>query len=620
MCGITGIVTSGKTDPREERLEEALRRIAHRGPDRQSTLRDKGAALGHARLSIIAPGEEGDQPMKDHSGRYAIVFNGELYNYRELREELISEGIPFRSDSDTEVFLQWFIARGAAGLQRVDGFYAFAVWDREEESIVIGRDLFGIKPLFYREEEEAFLFGSELSAILAFDVPLELDRRALALYFRLTYVPAPHSMVEGVRKLLPGEWMKIGPEGRESGFVEQEEEKRWEGSFREATEACRDLLESSVKARMRSDVPFGTFLSGGIDSGIITALASKHSKGLPSFSIGYEEAAFDESQEARETADLLGTRHHSFQVGSEAFSEGLGTLLEHLDEPFADSSAIPFHLLSKWSRKHVKMVLSGDGADELWGGYNKHRAEYMARHKGWKETLAIQGAPIWHLLPKGRGGGWKEKLRRLDRFARVASLPPEERYREWASFNPSDRVDELLKKVPVSEQRGWMKELFDGSRFDGMEELLQVDRAFVLPNDMLMKVDRASMLSGLEVRVPFLDRRFVRFVESLPSEWRIDRKERKRLLKRTFSDLLPSGAAERPKRGFEVPLASLLRKSHHKEVKRLCDPAFIREQAIFDEKAVERAVREWEGGKSSDNGILVYTLYIFQKWWERYFL
>lgn len=622
MCGITGIFRCAEgSDPREEQLEHSLRTIAHRGPDHQDTLRDEQVALGHARLSIIEPGTAGHQPMWDQSGRYAIVFNGEVYNDPELREALAERGISFRSNSDTETFLEWIVARGTEGLEHVNGFYAFALWDRSEKSILIGRDRYGIKPLFYRQEEGALLFASGLEAIMDFGIPKEIDQRALQCYLQLTYVPAPLSMLQGVRKCLPGEWLKLGPKGAEQGRLDQGGPvPAWEGSFEQAIEACRDLLDSAVRARLRSDVPLGTFLSGGIDSGIITALAAKHQKGLPSFSIGYKDPVFDESGQAADTAVFLGTDHRTFQVDEEYFTKGAELVLEGMDEPFADSSAIPVQLLSQWTRDHVKVVLSGDGADELLGGYNKHRAEYMARHPGWKERMAILGRPLWANAPKGKGGGVKETLRKLDRFARSASLPPRERYWRWASFMTPERASRLLKvplaKAEMEEQR---RDLFRNASFDGIEALLRADRSFVLPNDMLTKLDRMSMASGLEARVPFLDHRFLHFVESLPGNWRIDGKERKLLLKRAFSDMLPEGSMERPKHGFEVPLAALLRKTYDREIGHYLGEAFLSEQAIFDPEAVRAELRAFRKGKSQDNGMAIWSLFVFQKWWERHF-
>ncbi|MFB6257450.1 MAG: asparagine synthase (glutamine-hydrolyzing) [Flavobacteriales bacterium] len=622
MCGITGIYRrSAGADPRAEQLEHSLRKIAHRGPDHQDQLRDEQVALGHARLSVIEPGVAGHQPMWDRSGRFAIVFNGELYNDPELREELREEGAVFRSDSDTETFLEWLAARGPDGLERVNGFFAFALWDRQEKSILIGRDRYGIKPLFYREEEAALLFASELEALTAFGIPKAIERRALQCYLQLTYVPAPLTMMEGVRKCLPGEWLKFSQEGKEQGRLDQGgDEKPWEGSFEQAVEACRDLLDSAVHARLRSDVPLGVFLSGGIDSGIITALAAKHQKGLPSFSIGYDDPVYDESREAAATASFLGTEHRSFLVDEEGFCKGVEAVLEGMDEPFADSSAIPVQLLSKWTRDHVKVVLSGDGADELFGGYNKHRAEHMARNPGWRERMAIWGKPLWKRLPKGKGGGMKEGLRKLDRFAEGASLAPEERYWRWASLIAPERAARLMK-APLSdpemeEERSF---LFPNDPFHRMEDLLRTDRSFVLPNDMLKKLDRMSMASGLEARVPFLDHRFLRFVESLPAEWRIDGKERKLLLKRAFSDLLPQGSMERPKHGFEVPLADLLRKTYDREIGDHTRKSFLEEQNIFSPDAVQNEVRAFRKGRSKDNGMGVWSLLVFQKWWGRHF-
>ncbi len=622
MCGITGIFRyRGAADPRSEQLEHSLRTIAHRGPDHQDTLRDGPLSFGHARLSIIEPGTAGHQPMWDRQGRYAIVFNGEVYNDQDLRNELAGAGKSFRSHSDTETFLEWLVEKGPEGLEQVNGFFAFALWDRQEGSLLIGRDRYGIKPLFYREEEGGLLFASELEALLAYGIPKSIDRTGLQCYLQFTYVPAPLSILEGVRKCLPGEWLKQGPEGAERGRLDQGGgEKPWSGSFDEAVEACRDLLDSAVKDRLRSDVPLGCFLSGGIDSGIITALASKHQKGLPSFSIGYDDPVFDESREAADSATFLGTDHRTMKVGEDRFRKGVENVLEGMDEPFADSSAIPVKLLSEWTREHVKVVLSGDGADELFGGYNKHRAEYMARHPGLKERVALMGAPLWKTFPKGKGEGVKEAVRKLDRFASIASLSPEERYWRWASFMQPERVSTLindpLTSLEMEKDRSF---LLDGASFDQMSDILRCDRSFVLPNDMLNKLDRMSMAAGLEARVPFLDHRFLRFVESLPAEWRIDGRERKILLKRAFSDLLPAGSMQRPKHGFEVPLADLLRRTSERDIAHYMGEGFLKEQGVFVPEAVEKEVAAFRKGKSKDNGMAIWSLLVFQKWWSRHF-
>ena len=386
MCGITGIFAFNLVGKFNKiHVTDATLALQHRGPDFQDIYLDEWVALGHRRLSIIDTSEAGNQPMWDESNRYGIVFNGEIFNFKALRVELESKGVRFRSQSDTEVLLQLYIREKEGCLNRLNGFFAFCIYDKVEESLFVARDRMGIKPLLYVYDEDKFIFASEMKSILRYGIERELNYEALFTYFQLNYIPAPVTIYKKVHKLLPGHYIRVQRQQMEirEYYRLGEAHLPEKLTYEKAMSRLVELLESSVQQRLVADVPLGSFLSGGVDSSVVTALARRHKPDLHTFSIGYrDEKFFDETRYAREVANHLQTEHTVFSLSNYDLYAHLHGILNGLDEPFADSSAIAVYILSKETRRHATVALSGDGADELFGGYVKHAALVRSFHPG----------------------------------------------------------------------------------------------------------------------------------------------------------------------------------------------------------------------------------------------
>ncbi|MCU0451393.1 MAG: asparagine synthase (glutamine-hydrolyzing) [Bernardetiaceae bacterium] len=645
MCGIAGIYAFNEIGRwAMPQLRAATDALAHRGPD-AARLWDEGrCGLGHRRLSIIDLSAAGHQPMTDPTGRYTLVFNGEIYNYRELRSQWLAE-VPFQSASDTEVLLQLWARFGPACLEKLHGFFAFAVYDRDEDSLFIARDRLGIKPLVYYADEDKFLFASEINALLEFGLPRQVDWAAARMYFQLHYVPAPHSMLRGVGKLLPGHWLRV--QGRQLTTqawytVPLAPPRPGQGlSYQAAQTELVRLMEQSVTERLVADVPLGTFLSGGIDSSVITGLARRHVPDLHTFSIGYtDEPFFDETRYANLVAKKFGTRHTVFSLSNHDLYQAVGPLLDGLGEPFADSSCLPVYILSQRTRGHVTVALSGDGADELFAGYNKYLGEYRARQGGLLNALVKAGLPLWEALPRSRNSALGNRVRQLYRLAQSLGKTPPERYWFLSSFMAeaaleqlfapglaldsgllpseaeSEYLPDLLKQLlaqPYAHRRAAVLRPLQTTDFN---EFLLADVQTLLPNDMLTKVDLMSMAHALEVRVPFLDHRVVNFAFSLPAEYKITGQMKKRLVQDAFRGLLPAELYRRPKHGFDVPLAKGFQTELRGWLEAAFDPAFIASQGVFNPSYLQNLKKTVLARGSYDQNH-VWAIIVFQHWWKR---
>ena len=627
MCGITGLYAFNMVGRINLiHLEAATRCLEKRGPDNQGSWFDDVVGLGHRRLSVIDTSAEANQPMIDESGRFRIIFNGEIYNYREIRKELVSNGITFRTESDTEVLLQAFIYWGPACLNRLNGFFALAIYDQKEECLLIARDRLGIKPLLYYHDDDKVLFASEMKSILSYGVPRKLNTTALHLFFQLTYIPAPLSIIDGVKKLKPGCFLSIS---RKNGLKVKRyyevpyTEKPEVNSFDEAKKLVRQRLMNSVHRRLVADVPLGTFLSGGIDSSIITALAAREVKKLDTFSIGFKgHGYFDESKYARMVADRYKTNHHEFMLSNSDLHGHLYKMIQSIDEPFADSSALPVHLLASLTRKEVTVALSGDGADEIFSGYNKHSAWAMSKESGLRNKLITNLDWLWTSLPKSRNSGLSDKVRQLHRMADLLKMKDDEKYWFLASFTGDDEISRLLKSNYQASSKNLRKFKSTISALTGsgsLNEMLNADTQLVLPNDMLQKVDLMSMANSLEVRVPFLDHEVVQLAFNLPERFKVDGMKRKIILKEAFADMIPEELISRPKHGFEVPLLEWFRKEMRGDLDDwVFDRERVEDQGIFQWDEIKRVREKLHSSDPGDVTIKIWSLFIFQKWYYTY--
>jgi len=613
-------------------LSNATEMISRRGPDARGVWMNDFVGLGHRRLSIIDTSELGNQPMKDASGRYRIVYNGEIYNFKELREELLSRGITFRSNSDTEVLLYAYIFYGEKCLNLLNGFFAFAVYDENENSLFAARDRYGIKPMYFHNDDDKFIFASDMHAILAYGIKKEINQEALYTYLQLNYTPAPMTMMKGVHMLEPGKSLKVdGNELKISHYYRTNYEESHihanKDSYENQQNNLRELLEESVKSRLVSDVPLGTFLSGGIDSSIISGIAKKYKEDLHTFSIGYkDEPFFDETSYANLVAKKLNTRHAVFSLSNDDLYDHLFDILDRMDQPFADSSAIPTYILSKKTRDHITVALSGDGADELFAGYNKHAAHLRAINGNLTNTLLRSSASLLKYLPRSRNGALSNKIRQAEKYGLGLTLGAAERYWRWASILPEAKALSLLSadtRRKLSEEQYLLQKAACLEPIIGdkdFNQLLATDMQLVLPNDMLRKVDLMSMANGLEVRVPFLDHHLVAYAFQLPASSKIDRQMRKKILQDSFRDLLPAELYNRPKQGFEVPLLKWFRSSLRSMIiNDLLSDDFIESQNIFEPSAIRKLKRQLFSVNPGDAHATIWALIVFQWWWKRYF-
>ena len=615
MCGITGYKSLSPQAPNLSRhLEDAVGTLSQRGPDFSDVFVENSVGLGHTRLSIIDTSSNGNQPMRDPSGRYVLVFNGEIYNYKELKANLV--GIEWQSSSDTEVLLHMLMQKGKECLSELNGFFSLAFYDTREDTMLLARDRFGIKPLHYFHDEQFLAFGSEMKALLSYPIDRSLDHESLYWYLRLTYLPLHRSMIQGVKKLLPGNYLEVEDhEVRTGVYCDLEPIDATGYSYEEAKKETVRLLEQSVERRMVADVPLGAFLSGGTDSSAVVSLASGFNQNLNTFSIGYKDHSFfDETNYAELVAKRFGTNHTTFSLTNDDLLDSLPSVIGYIDEPFADSSAIPTYILSQKVSQSMKVALSGDGADELFGGYYKHLAFTKANETSLSNSVLRQMGKLTSIIPQSRSSKVGNLARRMTKYATLLKLSPGEKYWMLASFlqNPNTLLkDPSSAGAPLLNQRNG--ELSD------LNDFLDTDLRVVLPGDMLTKVDLMSMANSLEVRVPFLDKDLVSFARSLPSTYKVSHNQRKRVLQDAFEHILPKELHHRAKKGFEVPMLAWLRNELNQD---LHDTVFnldyLLAQGIFEVEAIELLKQKLNSGNPGDVHATLWTLYVFQKWYKNY--
>jgi asparagine synthase (glutamine-hydrolysing) len=630
MCGITGFLdrANSTADDLHARAGRMAETLAHRGPDDVGVWTDSssGVALGQRRLAIVDLSEHGHQPMHSTCGRLAIVFNGEIYNHPELRQDLQSLGHAFRGHCDTEVLLaalaEWGVRRT---VPKLVGMFAFALWNCREKTLTLVRDAVGIKPLYYGWMNGCFLFGSELKALRAHpDFRAEIDRRALTSYLRHNCVPSPHSIYRGIFKLPPGTMLTVSQQTGAQAVpetwwsmrqvAEAGERQPFRGSVDEATDALDRGLREAVRLRMVADVPLGVFLSGGIDSSTVAALIqAQSSRPVRTFSIGFREGQYDESVHARAVAAHLGTEHTEFYVTPAEAREVIPRLPAVFDEPFADSSQIPTVLLCQITRPHVTVCLSGDGGDELFCGYDRYTlADRIWRSIGWcPRPLRTLGSPIARMMagtlpfPTVR-----RKLGTLAGFLPAAGFPE-----FYGIFNSHWRDAPDI----VREGGGGMALAVDPevwtARRTLVEQLMCVDSVTYLPDDLLVKIDRASMAVGLEVRVPLLDHRVVELVWRFPFEMKVRDGTAKWLLRRVLDRYVPRSLTDRPKMGFGVPIDLWLRGPLREWAEELLDVQRLTQEGFFRPKPIRQKWEEHLSGRA-DWHYLLWDILMFQAWLE----
>lgn len=632
MCGIVGAVVRPDANGAGSSsldLEAAVMRLHHRGPDDQGSWRDDQACLGFARLSIIDLSPAGHQPMTSPDGRYVIVFNGEIYNFPELRHDLEAVGERFDGHSDTEVLLRLFIRRGLqACLERLRGMFAFAVWDRQESRLSIARDRLGVKPLVYAVTPRGFLFGSEIQALFAIDPQLSRapDLDALDHYLTLQYVPAPMSAFREVRKLPPAHAMTVrnGRVERLFRYWDIDHERRSALSFSDACEALREQVLEATRLRLVADVPLGAFLSGGIDSSItVAAMARLGASPLKTFSIGFEDDQFNELPFARQVAQHLGTDHQEMMVRADAV-DVMPRMIEHMGEPMADSSVMPTFYVSRFARSQVTVALTGDGGDEVFAGYRRF---YQMRRMDWLQRLGV--VPVWRTLRRFTVAmedrahpGRPRRTFPATRADQMLALSGMDRYKQLLAFFTERDKHQMLNPDFRSATAGtdaarYLAEHFDRAGSDRLNRYLYLDLTTYLPEDILFKVDIASMATSLECRSPFLDHKLIEFAFSLPGRYKLSPKGRhKHILKEAFKDWLPKGFMDRPKQGFSVPLARWLRE----DLGEMLRDTLVSRRTLAPWVNQEEVVRQVEchiAGTQS-NSQRLWSLFVLAQWVERF--
>jgi asparagine synthase (glutamine-hydrolysing) len=629
MCGIAGWANldskTASQNSGEAVLHAMCERMKHRGPDSEGLWTDKSVALGMRRLSIIDL-HTGEQPVYSEDRSIVVVMNGELYNFKEVRADLEKRGHRFETQTDTEILPHLYEEYGEAMLEHINGMFAFALWDKRKEKLLIARDRFGEKPLYYGVFDDKLIFASEPKVLLANPaVKTEINTDALRQYLSFDYVPAPASIYKNIYKLPAAHFLVL-----EKGEIKTR--RYWNLSFHKngntptiekAAEHLRELLADAVRLRLVADVPLGILLSGGVDSSSVAALATQFSnEKVKTFSIGFEEDSFDESKYARQVAAHLGTEHYEDKLSVEKAADLISEIGTWLDEPLSDGSLIPTFLLSRFVKKHVTVALGGDGGDEIFAGYPMYFGHKIASIydaiPGFLRSGLIE--PIVNNLPvstENLSFDYKAK-----RFVAASKYDTVTRHHSWFGSFSIDGQNELLHKDVLANSSG---DIYKGAKdllkiTDARHEIERMqflDMNFYMAEDILTKVDRASMAVSLEVRAPFLDPRVAEFAASLPLRYKLKGSKGKYILKKAVEPLLPKNILHRPKKGFGVPIAEWLKGRLNPLLHDLLDSNRLKNQGLFDERYVGNLIKEHETGTASHHKQL-WTLLVFQLWFDNF--
>ena len=624
MCGINGIIASQNKDLLTS-LKKMNNHIHHRGPDDEGFFIENDinfdVGMSMTRLSIIDL-QTGNQPIYNDDKSLSIVFNGEIYNFLKLRSELIKDGIHFKTTSDTEVVLKLYEKYGTDSFKMLDGMFALSIFDKNKQQVIIVRDFFGEKPLYYTQNNKGFYWASELKSILSVtENKFEISKKALNLFFRLTYIPAPHTIYNDIYKLEANHYLTYDLNSFTYRIDKIHQEKypieKIDVDFNTAKRQVYDLVNQSVESRSIADVEIGTFLSGGVDSSIVSLLlAQQNENPINTFSIGFKKKSFDETDKSRVVAKLINSKHREFIIDENDLEDDLAEILLNFDEPFADSSALPSYIVAKKTSGHLKVALTGDGGDEVFGGYNKY---YMGKinhkytslvpeffHRFIKNTYQH----IFKLKEDNRGLNFKinKLLNGIDYnnefYWKIISL----------GFQEQGLQNILLPGYQENQIFSGYKKALNIDKVSSLTDFRLIDKMLSLEGDMLVKVDRTSMLTSLETRAPFLNTKIWNYTLSLPENYLMNGSNKKYILKKTFEAYFPKDFLNKSKMGFGVPVGDWLRASLRKEMESYIDADFIKKQGIFKFETTKKMIEE-HLSKKRDHSFQVWTFYVFQKWY-----
>lgn len=627
MCGINGLID--KTKISEAKMSATLNAmndlILHRGPDEDGVFAEHNenctVGMGMRRLSIIDL-SSGKQPIFSDDKQIVIVFNGEIYNYKSIKSRLETEGITFNTSSDTEVILKAYEKYGVESFQWLDGMYGFSIYDKNIDKLFIARDFFGEKPLYYTENNKQFLWASELKSIIkTIDYKPAISKKGLNLYFRLTYIPAPYTIYDGIHKLEANHYLEYSFKTFSYKIHKINHEpapKTANISFEDAKAKTKALVYDSVDSRSIADVGLGTFLSGGVDSSIVSlCLSQTTDKKIDTFSIGFKKASYDETDKSRVVAKMLNSNHHEFIIDEDDLKHNIHDILVNFDEPFSDTAALPTHLLSEKTRAHVTVALTGDGGDEVFGGYNKYYIGKMNKRytsvvpKALHKIIAKLSNK--YLINKDDTRGKRFQINKLlnainyegDFYWDIISLANTSN--QLAEIMLPDYYDNNLFKT--------YKDVLGKEKIERLTDFRLVDKILSLEGGMLAKVDRTSMLTSLECRAPFLNKSIWEFTNTLPESYLMKGWNKKYILKEAFRDEFPENFLEKGKSGFGSPTGDWLRQSLRKELESYIEPQLLKQQGIFNIEVITKLVNDHLESKK-DSTFRVWSYYCFQKWYK----
>ena len=626
MCGINGLVYKNAENTDVQNIIEKMnQKIIHRGPDEDGFfvehLDDKTIAFAMRRLSIVDL-STGKQPIFTED-KSAIVFNGQIYNTEDLKKTLVQKGFTFHTSSPAEVVLKLYEYFGLEAFKMLDGVFAFSIYDKILGKIFIARDFFGDKPLHYQHSEKGLIWASELKSIISvLDKKPEIDNTGLNLYFQLTYIPAPFTIYKGISKLESNSFIEydINTNALKIHEIHLENIEKQQVSFEEAKKNVRKLVEESVSSRSVLDVSLGAFLSGGVDSSIISLCLSKQSDSkIDTFSIGFDKKSFDETEKSRLVANLIGSNHHEFVISEKDLTSHLDEILLNFDEPFADSSALPSYIVASKTADYVKVALTGDGGDEVFGGYNKYliggiNQKYTSLVPRFLHQSVLKVA---NALTKQKGDerGLKFKVRKAlnsidydhSFFYNIIKL----------GFTDKEMSIYLNEKDRIKNPLAYYQQKIPNPK--NLTDFRNVDKMISLEGDMIVKVDRTSMLASMECRAPFLTREIWNYTLSLPDEYLLKGNNKKMILKKAFENEFPEQFLEKSKKGFGVPVGDWLRQGMRNELLSYIDDKFLEEQDIFDIQNIKKVVLN-HLNSVEDNSFKIWTFYCFQKWYKNTYL